>query len=71
MNDADLSLIIQHFDKTEPEQQELFLGSPALHFYWLKREHLKIKDGILYYQWKGIPEDRLLLVVPHELKSKI
>ena len=71
MNDSDLSLIIQHLDKTEPKQQELFLGSPTLCFYWLKREHLKIKDGVLYYQWKGIPEDRLLLVVPHELKSEV
>ena len=44
---------------------------PTLHFYWLKGEHLKIKDGVLYYQWKGIPEDRLLLVVPHELKSEV
>ena len=46
MNDSDLSLIIQHLDKTEPKQQELFLGSHALCFYWLKREHLKIKGGV-------------------------
>ena len=71
MNDLDLSLIIQHLDKTEPEQQELFLGSPAVCFYWFKREHLKIKNGVLYCQWKGIPKDRLLLVVPYELKSEV
>ena len=36
MNDSDLSLIIQHLDKTEPKQQELFLGSPHLTFLLVK-----------------------------------
>ena len=30
-----------------------------------------MENGILYYVWKGIPEDRLLLIVPQNLKSEV
>ena len=33
-----------------------FLGSPALRYYWLHRDHLEMQNGVLYYRWKGIPE---------------
>ena len=38
MADPDFSHVIQYLEKEELTQQELFLESPTLCFYWLKRE---------------------------------
>ena len=70
LGDPTLSFILEWLEK-DPTQYELFLGSPALHYYWLHRDHLDKQNGVLYYQWKGIPNDKLLLVIPYNMQEEI
>ena len=42
-----------------------------MRYYWSSWKHLKLENGVLYYLWKGIPEDLLLLVVPKELQDEV
>ena len=48
-----------------------FIESPAVRHYWSSQKHLKLENGVLYYLWKGVPEDHLLLVVPKELQDEV
>ena len=68
LGDPNLSFILEWLEK-DPTQYELFLGSPALRYYWLHRDHLEMQNGVLYYQWQGIPNDKLLLVIPYNMRE--
>ena len=48
LGDPNLSFILEWLEK-DPTQYELFLGSPALRYYWLHRDHLEMQNGVLYY----------------------
>ena len=68
--DPNLNFILEWLE-SDPTQYDLFLGSPALRYYWLHRDHLEIKNDVLYYRWKGIPDDKLLLVIPYNLREEV
>ena len=70
LSDPNLSFILEWLEK-DPTQYDLFLGSPALRYYWLHRDHLEMQNGVLYYQWKGIPNDKLLLVIPYNMREEV
>ena len=70
LGDPNLTFILEWLEK-DPTQYELFLGSPALRYYWLHRDHLEMQNGVLYYQWKGIRNDKLLLVIPYNMREEI
>ena len=55
----------------EPAQKELALCNPAVKYFHLHQSQLKIDNELLYYVWKDELKDRLLLVVPHEMKEKV
>ena len=46
--DPNLSFILEWLEK-DPTQYELFLGSPDLHYYWHRKDHLEMQNGVLYY----------------------
>ena len=69
LGDPNLSFILEWLEK-DPTQYELFLGSSALRYNWLHRDHLEMQNGVLYYRWKGIPNDKLLLVIPYNMQRR-
>ena len=48
----------------EPKQKDLALCGPAVKYFYLNREQLVYKNGLLFYLWKDSTRDRLLLIVP-------
>ena len=70
-SDSELQHIFQWLENgVTPELNDLYLCSPAIKRFWLARAHLKIKDGVLYYQWEG-DKTYLLLMVPLSMKDEI
>ena len=59
--------------KTDPEQHELMLASPAVKRFWRNRCQLRLVDGTLRYSYveKHAEEERLLLILPSELKNEV
>ena len=64
-------LIAWILSEKEPEQRELYLGSPAVKHFYICRKQLLYKDGLLYYKWKEEAGDRFLLMVADKLKQEV
>ena len=55
----------------ELKQKDLALCGPAVKYFYLNREQLVYRNGLLFYLWKDSTRDRLLLIVPESLKQEI
>ena len=55
----------------EPKQKDLAICGPAVKYFYLNREQLVYRNGLLFYLWKDSTRDRLLLIVPESLKQEI
>ena len=55
----------------EPEQNELFLCSPDVKYFYRNKTHLSFQNGLLYYHWKDQLGGKLLLIIPECLKEKV
>ena len=51
-------------DTGEPSQHELFLSGEAVKHFWINRQQLVIKSGLLYYRWEQPAEPVLQLMLP-------
>ena len=72
MDDPELSVIIGWLEsKAEPTQGDISLQSPAVKHYWLMRDQLVFKDGVMFYRWEDCLESRFLLVVPDSLQAEV
>ena len=69
--DKDIGLVIKWLKEGAPTQNELSGSSKACKMYWLNRNQLIFKDGILYYSWLHRPWCELCLVVPEVLRPFI
>ena len=55
-----------------PPQHELFLCSPATKSFWLCRERLSVRKGVLFYDWlDGESVSRVCPMVPNALQSQV
>ena len=54
-----------------PKQSEIALCCPAVKYFYINKERLVSKDGLLYYKWEHKLGDRLLLIVPKELQQEV
>ena len=68
--DPDLKPILNWLTDTAPSKEELFIHSAATKFLWLFRDHLEVRDSVLYYRWET-PTIHLKLVVPASLKDSV
>ncbi len=57
--------------KVIPSSQELAAVSPATRHLWLCKSQLLLKDTVLLYRWVENGQDRLKLVVPFQLRTKV
>ena len=72
MDDPELSVIIGWLEsKAEPTQGDISLQSPAVKHYWLMRDQLVFKDGVMFYRWEDCLECRFLLIVPDSLQAEV
>lgn len=72
LDDSELGIIIHWLESDiVPSQGELMLKSPAIRHYWLMRDQLIFKEGVLFYRWEDILEARFLLVVPVEIQEEV
>ena len=55
----------------EPEQNELFLCSPDVKYFYRNKTHLSYQNGLLYYHWKDQLGGKLLLIIPECLKEEV
>ena len=55
----------------EPEQRELYPSSPDVKHFYICRKQLMYKDNLLYYRWEEEAGNRLLLMVPNQLKQEV
>ena len=70
--DADLSpLLIWKESKEEPSQHQLFLSSPATKSFWLCKDQLVVRDGVLFYRWIGDSFPRECFMVPQPLRAEV
>ena len=57
MDDPELGVIIGWLEsKAEPTQGDISLQSPAVKHYWLMRDQLVFKDGVMFYRWEDCLE---------------
>lgn len=69
---TDISIVTTWVEKEEnPTKSQLHLESPATRAFWLFREFLYIKNGVLYYEWIDKVDRRFCLVVPTCLKKTV
>ncbi|KAK3097999.1 hypothetical protein FSP39_015198 [Pinctada imbricata] len=72
LEEADLGTLHKWLKEGFPESKKsLFSSSPALRHYWLCREQLLLKDGLLCYKWIGPEGTRNLLIVPETLQREL
>ena len=70
--DADLEPLIRWLEAdVSPTEADLMLQSSSTKHMWLYREHLKLRQGILFYKWDHGLWKTLLLVIPGSLKDKV
>jgi len=69
--DPDIAAVMKWAqDGVDLTQAELARSGPSVKYFWLVREQLSLRDGVLYYKWEEAPP-RWLLVVPKELKQMV
>ena len=69
-NDPDIQQLITWKEgNIEPKDNEMMLQSRAVKHFWLNKDLLVLKDGVLFYMWKQ--QDTPLLMVPKDLKIKV
>ena len=72
LKDPDVHQLLLWKDaEIEPKDSDILLQSRAVKHFWLNKNLLTIRDGVLYYTWKQQDEEKLLLVVPKDLKKEI
>ena len=70
--DPDLALLITWLEKKhEPTQGELYSQSPAVKKYWLLRENLELRDGLLYYLWMTDTGVQVRYMVPRSQRNEV
>ena len=47
----------------EPEQNELFLCSPDVKYFYRNKTHLSFQNGLIYYHWKDQLGGKLLMII--------
>ena len=55
----------------EPTTRELQLCSPETSSLWHTRDHLRLKDGVLFYVWADRDDRSQCLVVPAEIRLRV
>ena len=55
----------------EPSTRQLQLSSPDTRALWLARDHLILKDGVLFYVWANHDNRCQCLVVSTELQLRV
>ena len=59
--DGDLGVVIYWLESgVTPGQFDLALQSPEVRHYWLMKDQLVFKDGVLFYRWEDFLESRFL-----------
>ena len=72
LQDPDLADVITWLESgVEPSQADLGLSSGSTKHYWQLKSQLRLKKGVLFYQWEDPLEPALLLVVPQVLKPEV
>ncbi len=70
--DTDIRPLISWLERArDPSNFELFVSGPATKHFWSCRNQLKLKNGVLYYEWVDGPLKRLKLLVPDALKMRV
>ncbi|MCG8047953.1 MAG: RNase H-like domain-containing protein, partial [Candidatus Thiodiazotropha endolucinida] len=70
--DPNIGLVINWLEHSyEPTTRELQLCGPETRALWLTRDHLKLKNGVLYYSWANLDGRSDCLVVPTELRPRV
>ena len=73
LNDPNIGpLISWKGQNSEPDQNELMIQCPAVKHFWLNKNLLELKEGVLYYIWHDKQEElHLLLMIPDNLKQEV
>ena len=71
-NDENIGTIMHWLEHSyEPSTRQLQLSSPDTRALWLARDHLVLKDGVLFYVWADHDNRCQCLVVPTELRLRV
>ena len=69
--DPDLEPLLTWLHQGEPTEAELFLKSPAVKHLWKCKSQLRLRNGVLYYQWDYGTHTSLKLVIPASMTQEI
>ena len=71
-NNENIGIIMHWLEHSyEPSTRQLQLSSPDTRALWLARDHLILKDGVLFYVWADHDNRCQCLVVPTELRLRV
>ena len=72
LKDSDIGVLLKWVeDDQTPFQAELQLTSAAVKFFWVNRALLQVVRGVLFYSWIGDVENRLLFIVPQDMRKEV
>ena len=72
LDDENIGVIIHWLEHSYvPTTRVLQLCGPETRALWLTREHLGLKDGVLFYVWADRDDRSQCLVVPAELRLRV
>lgn len=68
--DGDLSVLFQWLEEP-PTSHDLLLSSPASRSYWMCKNQLIVRDGLIFYAWLNDSQRRLCLLVPKAMQQEV
>lgn len=68
--DSDLSVLFQWLEEP-PTSHDLLLSSPASRSYWMWKNQLIVRDGLIFYAWLNDSQRRLCLLVPKAMQQVV
>ena len=72
LDDKNIGVIIHWLEHSyEPTTRELQLCGRETRALWLTREHLHLKDGVLFYVWADRDDRSQCLFVPTEHRLRV
>ena len=64
-------LIAQCWLEEPPTSHDLLLSSPASRSYWMCKNQLIVRDGLIFYAWLNDSQRRLCLLVPKAMQEEV